>query len=348
MIVVELGFAEASLEAAREIIRSVGRNVRAVEVQRNAVVEVQVSLNRLEINHSQGPHIRRVFDIVFFHHLASTLNNAGNACLPDEHMVCFLRQHEAARARKGIEARFRQGAKLEFAVPVGKKRKHIERKPVRCGLVKRAENARIIGISGTAREQCFSFLAAVPAEIAVQQVDHSPQVTPLFHVHLKNVPQVVQRRTRHPQHLLLFDRSGFRITLPLRNDDSPQYRAIFTRDFLPGWLTLVNAEIHQALFVARLQENAPAVFRHFHIVKLRPAVGFHTDRRTQVHIIIVALIRTHVVPPAHVRRLPMFERTLQNAVSPQIDVVRNLLCVINHGDPLRTPSRGPSLKLFPS
>ena len=346
MIVVELGFTEASLEATREIIRSVGRNVRAVEIQRDAVVEVQVSLNRLEINHSQGPHIRRVFDIVFFHHLASTLNNAGNACLPDEHMVRFLRQHEAARARKRIEARFRQGAKLEFAVPVGKKRKHIERKPVRCGLVKRAENARIIGISGTAREQCFSFLTPVPAEIAVQQVDHSPQVTPFFHVHLKNVPQIVQGRTRHPQHLLLFDRSGFRIAL--RNDDSPQDRAIFTRDFLPGWLTLVNAEIHLALFVARLQENAPAVFRHFHIVKLRPAVGFHTDRCAQVHIIIVTLIRTHVVPPAHVRRLPMFERALKDTVSPQIDVVRNLLCVINHGDLLRRPGRGPSLKLFPS
>src|SRR5207245_6101096 len=114
--------------------------------------------------------------------------------------------------------------------------------------------------------------------------------------------------------LLLFDRSGFRIAL--RDDDSAQDRAIFTRDFLPGWLTLVNAEIHLALFVARLEENAPAVFRHFHIVKLRPAVGFHTDRSAQVHIITVTLIRTHVVPPAHVRRLPMFERALKDTVSP--------------------------------
>src|SRR5207245_4136119 len=107
---------------------------------------------------------------------ASALNNAGNARLPDEHVVRFLRQHEAARARKGIEARFRQGAKLELAVPVGKKRKHIERKPVRRRLVERAENAGIIGISGTAREHCFSFLTPVPAELAVLEVDHSSQL----------------------------------------------------------------------------------------------------------------------------------------------------------------------------
>ncbi len=98
----------------------------------------------------------------------------------------------------------------------------------------------------------------------------------------------------------------------------------------------MNPEIHFALLIARLQKNSPAVLRHLHVVKLRPSIWLDADRSAQVNLIIVALVRAHVVPPAHVRRLPVFQRPLQAAVPPQIHVVRNFLGVINHDDsPLR-------------
>src|SRR5256886_17335053 len=73
---------------------------------------------------------RRIFDLVFLHHLASPLNNAANSRLADKHMVRFLGQHEAAGSRQRIEAGFRQGAELEFTVPVGEEREHVERQPI--------------------------------------------------------------------------------------------------------------------------------------------------------------------------------------------------------------------------
>src|SRR6266404_4459369 len=51
VIVFQFGFTEPPFQAAGEIIRSVRRNVRAVEIQSHAVVKIQVLLNRLEIDH---------------------------------------------------------------------------------------------------------------------------------------------------------------------------------------------------------------------------------------------------------------------------------------------------------
>src|ERR1019366_8725877 len=81
----------------------------------------------------------------------------------------------------------------------------------------------------------------------------------------------------------------------------------------------------------RLQENSPAIFRHLHITKFRPPVRLHANRRPQINVISVALVRPHVIPPTQIRRLPMFQCALQHAISPQVHIVRNLLCVINHG-----------------
>src|SRR5215470_14107391 len=102
MIVLELGLAETSFQAARKIIRSVRGNVGAVKIQRNAIVEVQVFLYGLQVDRSQSANIRRVIDSVFFHHFTSSLNNPAHAGLADEHVMRFLSQHEAASARKRI------------------------------------------------------------------------------------------------------------------------------------------------------------------------------------------------------------------------------------------------------
>ena len=129
-----------------------------------------------------------------------------------------------------------------------------------------------------------------------------------FDVHLKNVSQVIQGRAGKSQHLLLFH--GSRLGVALRHDDSPQRRAVFSRDLLPCGLALVRAKIHLPLLVVWLQKDAPAILRHLYVIELRPAIRLDTDRRTQVNIIVAALGWPHVVPPAQKRRLPMLQGTL--------------------------------------
>src|SRR5882762_3257295 len=84
----------------------------------------------------------------------------------------------------------------------------------------------------------------------------------------------------------------------------------YSPNLLPSRLSFVNPEIYFALLIARLQENSPPVIRHLHIAELCPAVGFHAGRRSQVHLVVVALVRPHVIPPAHIRGLPMLQRAL--------------------------------------
>ena len=54
----------------------------------------------------------------------------ADAGLADEHVMRFLGQHEAARARERIEARLGKRAELILAVAVGEEREHEERQPV--------------------------------------------------------------------------------------------------------------------------------------------------------------------------------------------------------------------------
>src|SRR5204863_8028513 len=139
--------------------------------------------------------------------------------------------------------------------------------------------------------------------------------------------QIVHRRTRRAQHSLLFHGSWFGISLS--DNYATQSRAVFAGHLLPSRLAFVNSEIHFALLVTRLQENSPAVIRHLHVAELRPAVGFHADGRLQVHLVVLVLFLFHVISPAHVRGLPMFQVSLQEPVSAQIDVIGNLLGVID-------------------
>src|SRR6266852_300692 len=170
MIVIEFSFADASLEAAGVIICGIRGNIRAMKIESNAVVKVQISLDGLQIDYAEGAHIRRIIDFVFLHHFASALDDAAYSGLSNEHVVGFLGEHEAAGPREGIEAGFRQGAELELAVAVGKEREHVEGQPVWSWLVECAENAGVIGISGAPREQRFGLFAAVASEVTVQQV----------------------------------------------------------------------------------------------------------------------------------------------------------------------------------
>src|SRR5258708_5130192 len=104
-------------------------------------------------------------------------------------MVRFFGEHEPASAGKRIKTGFRERAKLEFAVAICEKCEHVKSQPIRRRFVERAENARVIGVSGTPRKQGLRFLAAIAPEVAVQQVHHGPKVAAFLDVYLENVSQ---------------------------------------------------------------------------------------------------------------------------------------------------------------
>ena len=142
------------------------------------------------------------------------------AGLADEHVVRFLGQHEAAGARQRIERRFGEALELELAVAVGEVGEHEERQPVADRLVEGAEDARLVGVAGVALEQLLGLLAAVAAEVGVQQVDHRPQVAAFLDVDLEQVAQVVERRAGVAEQALLLDRR--RLGVALRDDQAAQ------------------------------------------------------------------------------------------------------------------------------
>ena len=70
---------------------------------------------------------------------------------------------------------------------------------------------------------------------------------------------------------LLLDRGGLGVAL---DDDQPaQHGAVFAGYLLPGGLAEMLAKRNLAALFLRGKKNAPAVFRHLHIVEIGPAVG---------------------------------------------------------------------------
>ncbi len=247
--------------------------------------------------------------------------------LADEHVVRFFGQHELRRARERIERTLGQCGQLELAVAIGEIGEHEEAQPVRRLLVERTEDARVVRIAAAAIEQRVGFLAAVAAEMLVQQIHHRPQMAAFFDVDLEQVAQVVHRWCGQAQMALLLDRCGLGVAL--RDDDAAQVRTVFAGHVLPNFLALVIAEMDLAVLVARVQKNAPAVVGHLHVAELRPALRIHAGRGAQVHVVPMRAFRAHVAPPVEKIRLPAFERALQGAVLSQVDVVRDLFAVVD-------------------
>ena len=97
-----------------------------------------------------------------------------------------------------------------------------------------AEDARLVHVARVACQQLLGLLAAVAAEVGVQQVDHRPQVAALLDVDLEQVAQVVQRRTGVAEPVLLLDRS--RLGVALGDDDAAELGAELARHLLPDRL----------------------------------------------------------------------------------------------------------------
>ena len=99
MVVGELGFLVAALEARAEGIGAVGRDFRAEQVARDAHVEVGLALQEGQVYHAQGTdpvHVVGIGDAGLVHRGAGGLDGAAHAGLADEQMVRLLGQHEAA------------------------------------------------------------------------------------------------------------------------------------------------------------------------------------------------------------------------------------------------------------
>ena len=249
VVVLEPVLAVAALQAGMEGVGGIGRNLVAEQIERQREVQVRLFLDGRQVDDAELAHrldIVGIVDAGLLHRLAGALDDAGDAGLAHEHVVGFLGQHEAAGARQRIEAGLRQRFELHLAVAVGEVGEHEERQPVRRLLVEGAEHARRVGIAGAALQQGFRLLAAVGAEIFLQQIDHRPEVAAFLDIDLEQVAHVVERGRGLAEIALLLDRG--RLGVALDHDQAAQHGAVFARHFLPGVLALVRAERNLAAF----------------------------------------------------------------------------------------------------
>ncbi len=319
-----------ALDPARERPGCVRRLLRAEQIERRREPEIDVALDRWQIDHAVLAQQCRIVRLEVRHLLQRAADHPGDAGLADEHVMGFLRQHEAAGPGQRIESRFRQAHELILAVAVGEVSKHEKAQPIVDRLVEGSQNARIIRIARMAVQQLLRLFPAVASEIAVQQIDHRPEMTSFFHVDLEQVPQVVERRAGQAETPLLLDRGGLRI--PLGHDQAAQDRAVLARHPLPGRLAEFVAEADGAVLFLIGEEDAPAIVRHLDLAERRPARGIHRRRRPQIDIGALEAFRPQVLPPVEEFRLPMFERPLQRPVAAEIDVVRNAFLIVDrHG-----------------
>src|SRR5438552_5933735 len=326
MVVALLNFLEAPLEPHRVEVRGVGRDLGAEQIERHRVVEVDVPLQGREV-HAAEP--ADVVGLGLAHQLAGALHHASDPRLADEEMLRRFGQHEAARRRQRIETALGEARELVLAVAVGEIREHQVREPVRRLLVERAEDARLVPIARPTLQERLGLLAAVATEVGVEQVDHRPEVTPLLHVDLEQVAQVVERRAGAAEMTLLLDRRGLRIALG--DDESAEHAAILARDVLPCWRAHVVAEADRAAGLGLGEEQAPAVLGHLDVVELRPALRIDAHGGPEVDVLRLEAVRAHLHPPVEELRMPFLERALKPAVVGEADVVRDALAVVDTG-----------------
>jgi hypothetical protein len=120
-------------------------------------------------------------------------------------------------------------------------------------------------------------------------------VAAFLDVDLEQVSQVVERRRGQAEVALLLDRR--RLGVALGDDDPAQVGAVLAGHVLPGLLALVVAEIDLALGIGRVEEDAPAVVAHLHVVEVGPALRVDAGGGAQVDVVVGRALGADVVPP---------------------------------------------------
>jgi len=100
-------------------------------------------------------------------------------------MMSLFGEHKPASARERIKTGFRESAELEFAITVGEKRKHIKSQPVGRRFIESAKDARLSASPERLARSDSAFLAAIATEVAMQQINHGPEMAPFFDIDLK-------------------------------------------------------------------------------------------------------------------------------------------------------------------
>ncbi len=291
-----------------------------MQVETQAEPEIDELLERLEIDPAELPRVSGVARL--FHQLTGALEDPRDARLADEHVMGFLGQHEPRRSRQRVERALGEREQLRFAVTVGEHREHEEVEPVLDGLVEGVQDARLVAVAALALEQILRLVAAVASEVRVQEVDHGPEMTPFLDVHLEQVAQIVEARAALAKPPLLFDAG--RLGVPLGDNKAAELVAKLARNFLPDRIPHEIAETDPAIVDRVREEDAPAILGQFHVFEVRPSRWVDADGRPDVDLVVVLeSLRTHVLPPLDVLRLPVLERALQPLVARQSDVIGN-------------------------
>jgi len=113
------------------------------KVERYAVVEIQIALDRRQVDRSLCAHLIWMLHVVLFHdsHVRAT---RARCRLADEHVVRFLGEHEAGGAGQRVEARFRSAQSWNLPSRSVKYVNMKKAKPIR---VRSLNAARMRGLS---------------------------------------------------------------------------------------------------------------------------------------------------------------------------------------------------------
>ncbi len=272
---------EAPLQSGREVVRRVRRRLGAEEVEGHAEVEVQVPLQRRGVDAAEGAD---VVGVVLLHELDGALHHSTDASGADEHVVRLLLQHEVARPRQRVERALPKRRELELAVAIGEVGEEVEREPVGCRLVERAEDARVVGVARVPLEELVGFVTAVTTEVPVEQVHHRPEMASLLDVHLEQVAHVVEARSGEAEVALLLDRR--RLGVALDDEQAPELGTMLARNVVPNGLALASPKAIARSGSGVGEEDAPAVVGHADVVEVRPALLADRDRGAQEDVVL--------------------------------------------------------------
>ena len=153
-----------------------------------------------------------------------------------------------------------------FPVPVGEHGEQVEVQPVVAGFVEGLEDARPVHIPAGPLQQGVGLFPSVAPEVRVKQIDHGPEVPPLLHVDLKQIPQVVEAG-RGSAELALLLHAG-RLGVSLGHDEPPEVGPEFAGHPLPHGTAGQVSEADAAVLHRWGQEDPPAVLGHPHEVEM--------------------------------------------------------------------------------